>query len=503
MIDGVVCRAGRGGQQPPSRSRHASAFEVVVCSVGLGPLRSASASATAAPMQRQVGEGLREVADHPLAHRGRTPRRAGRRRWTARRSRSISACASSSRPARGVRRDQPERAGQERVLVAGEPVDAGLRCGSAAAARRASGPPRRPRWCRASAGRRRRGSRRREHQQRGVDLVGVVVLGEGVALARRSRASAPPRAPGRAARATARPGRRGRAARPRATARSKAAHTITREWVKCRSGPRISHSPLSGSSQCRGQLLDQRPLQRPGVVGVASTPACPGQLEGDHHLAEDVGLPLVHGAVADPHRPRAGVAGQVVERRARAARGAPSTAYMICRSSGSPATARSSQSRHSRASSVVAGRQQRLEGQGGVAQPAVAVVPVALAAEVLGQRGRRRRDDAAGAAVGEQPQREQRADDRRAVGARRSRTAPAHRSLELDRLGRPGARRPGVRACGWCEANQVVEKVSSSPSATSNSSTWRPSTACGSRGPRRTSHVGAGDRRDHLVAVPS
>ncbi len=50
---------------------------------------------------------------------------------------------------------------------------------------------------------------------------------------------------------------------------------------------------------------------------------------------------------------------------------------------------------------------QRVDGERGVAQPAVAVVPVALAAEVLRQRGRRRRHDAAGVDVGHQVQRQQ------------------------------------------------------------------------------------------------
>ena len=95
-------------------------------------------------------------------------------------------------------------------------------------------------------------------------------------------------------------------------ARSKAAHTMTREWVKCRSGPRISHSPLSGLVPVVGEVVDEGALQVPGVVGLGE-PRLPGVLEGDHHLAEHVGLALPHGAVADADRPRAGVARQVVE----------------------------------------------------------------------------------------------------------------------------------------------------------------------------------------------
>ena len=46
------------------------------------------------------------------------------------------------------------------------------------------------------------------------------------------------------------------------------------------------------------------------------------------------------------------------------------------------------------------------------------------------------------------------------------------------------------RGSSWCEGTQVVEKVSSSPACTSNSSTCLPSTARGSRGPRRISRSG-------------
>ena len=66
-------------------------------------------------------------------------------------SRSIRASASSRRPVRGVLLDEPERAGEERMLVARQPVDARTRCGSGAAGRRASGRARSRRPCRASA----------------------------------------------------------------------------------------------------------------------------------------------------------------------------------------------------------------------------------------------------------------------------------------------------------------------------------------------------------------
>ena len=55
---------------------------------------------------------------------------------------------------------------------------------------------------------------------------------------------------------------------------------------------------------------------------------------------------------------------------------------------------------------------QRLQGEGRVADPGVAVVPVALPAGRLGQRGRRRRHRRAGRHVGESLDRERRALDR-------------------------------------------------------------------------------------------
>src|SRR5271155_3113526 len=62
------------------------------------------------------------------------------------------------------------------------------------------------------------------------------------------------------------------------------------------------------------------------------------------------------------------------------------------------------------------------QSEGGVAQPAIAVVPVARTADLLGQRGGRRRDNSAGRAKGQTLQRDQRAFD--GIGPRTGRTAP-------------------------------------------------------------------------------
>ena len=101
----------------------------------------------------------------------------------------------------------------------------------------------------------------------------------------------------------------------------------------------------------------------------------------------------------------------------------------------------------------VAGVQHREQRQGRVAEPAVAVVPVADAADLLGQRGRRRGDDAAGGRVGERLEDEQRLVDLLVVVA----VVPAlprpvepvvlglgQRPLGVDRLGhRLVRRKPG------------------------------------------------------------
>ena len=141
------------------------------------------------------------------------------------------------------------------------------------------------------------------------------------------------------------------------------------------------------------------------------------------HRAVDVVLALVERAVADAHRARAGVAGQVVARRL-----------------GQVATPVDAV--HDLQRAVVVGLEvadelhelvglpvevepvQRLQRERRVAHPRVAVVPVALAARRLGQRRRRRRDGGAGRHVGEALDRQRRALDRLApavVGDRRAR----------------------------------------------------------------------------------
>ena len=265
-------------------------------------------------------------------------------------------------------------------------------------------------------------------EQARVDLAGVVVLGEGVprgVVPALEHLRAAPRSRSVRQRSTS-------PSRPCCstafTARSKATQTITREWVKCRSGPRISQMPLSGWSQCvaSSSTSTRCSAQLCGVLleaGVARV------LEGDHHLAEHVGLALVDGAVADPDRAGAGVPGQVVE----LALGQPApTVHAVHDLQVLRVPGHRAQQPVAPAEGLVgvAGRQQRLEGERGVAQPAVAVVPVAFAAELLGQRRGGRRHDAAGLRVRHHPQGEQAAAHE--VGVREVRGAGEGPALVVD-----------------------------------------------------------------------
>ena len=134
--------------------------------------------------------------------------------------------------------------------------------------------------------------------------------------------------------------------------------------------------------------------------------ALPGEVEGVHHLAVDIHLVLVGGRVADPHRAGSLVAVQPVD----LVLGEPPLTgravhdLEIGRIAGDgpqepvpPALG----------FLLVARHHERVEGEGGVPQPAVAVVPVADASELLGQRRRGGGDDAPRRRVGERLEGEQ------------------------------------------------------------------------------------------------
>ena len=132
---------------------------------------------------------------------------------------------------------------------------------------------------------------------------------------------------------------------------------------------------------------------------------------------------------------------------------------MICTSAGSPAIARSSQPRQAVASSTYPWFIEHGEGERGVPQPDVAVVPVARAAELLGQARRRGGRDAARVLVREGAQHGERPDDLVVVlplvadaarprvpprlgGGQRARRRPARAAPPGRRGTRSGRRRP-------------------------------------------------------------
>ena len=165
--------------------------------------------------------------------------------------------------------------------------------------------------------------------------------------------------------------------------------------------------------------------------------------------AVDVVLALVERAVADPHRARAGVAGELVDRRLGQVAAPVDAVHDLQRAVGVGLEV--GDELHELVGLPVEVQPvQRLQREGRVADPGVAVVPVALAARRLGQRGGERGDRRAGRHVREALDRERRALDRLApavVGDPRARDPRRARSASSPRAGRsPRRRRPATRA---------------------------------------------------------
>ena len=167
-------------------------------------------------------------------------------------------------------------------------------------------------------------------------------------------------------------------------------------------------------------------------------------------LAVDVQLELLRRGVADPHRRRVLVAGEPATSNS-VSRRSPATPYMICSSLRARRPRRGAASGATRAPRRCSPRHQRVERERRVAQPAVAVVPVADAADPLGQRRGRRGDDAARGRVGERLEGDERAvDELLPLAVVRAALRPL-----LPPRGRPGERHAashragaGVRATG-------------------------------------------------------
>ncbi len=162
---------------------------------------------------------------------------------------------------------------------------------------------------------------RREHQQRGVDLGGVVVLGEGVALRVEAARRGPPRGQRSRIRRHSSTGPVRPCSSTARTARSNAAHDHRPRVgeVPLRS-PRISQRPWSGSCQVSARFsISTRwsahalsscptPASRAVSSAIITSPST------SVWRCSTAPLPIRTGR-------RAGVARQVVERRARAAAG--------------------------------------------------------------------------------------------------------------------------------------------------------------------------------------
>ena len=169
----------------------------------------------------------------------------------------------------------------------------------------------------------------------------------------------------------------------------------------------------------------------------------PSRSSADGHdrgdLAVHVELELLGRRVADPDRPRALVARQVRQLELDQAPLAADAVHDLDRGGiAGPDAQQVVAVRHRLVR--VAGVEQRLQREHRVAQPGVAVVPVAHAADLLRQRRRRRRDHRAGLLGGHRLERDQRREHLVAVVAL---VAAATAPLAPPRL-RPRERRVGV-----------------------------------------------------------
>ena len=231
----------------------------------------------------------------------------------------------------------------------------------------------------------------------------------------------------------------------RRCALSRATQHIILEWVKCSGSLRTSQMPLSGRRQIAQTRSAISARRRPvsGVELAAGHGVDPGGL---HQIAVDVELLLAGGTVADAHRARAAIAGQRERRSVRALAAVEPVEDAQPRMR----QLRGVQQPPEEGLALVRAAElhQRAQRERRVAQPAEAVVPVALPADLLGQRARGRRRDRAGWRVDQQLERQRAADDRLpprpCVGSRSRPVAPERDRRHQARL-RLAARREHER----------------------------------------------------------
>ena len=204
--------------------------------------------------------------------------------------------------------------------------------------------------------------------------------------------------------------------------------------------PLVRLAPDRG--RARRLRLDDRP-QAP------RQPVAAPRVEQDRvqRRAVDVVLALVERAVADPHRPRARVAGELVDRRLGQVAPAVDPVHDLQRPVG--VRLEIADELHELVGLPVQVEPvQRLEGEGRVADPRVAVVPVALAARRLRQRRGQRRDGGARRHVRQALDRERRALDRLAPAVIGDPRAADPRAPEPRRQVEPLGRLVDVRGRG-------------------------------------------------------
>ncbi len=161
--------------------------------------------------------------------------------------------------------------------------------------------------------------------------------------------------------------------------------------------------PVVGVAPPFDRALDLPLEARPRDAG-QELPGPQVQVDRVEQGAPDVVLVLRPGAVADPHGLRVVVAGEVVERRLLELGLAADPVHHVERRA--VADLVGDEVEEAVRLEVEPERVEAPQRERRVAHPAVAVVPVPLAAGRLGERGRRRRDQRAGGRVGEALQRE-------------------------------------------------------------------------------------------------
>ena len=276
----------------------------------------------------------------------------------------------------------------------------------------------------------------RRQQRRGVERVGLVVLAQDAAITDAVLEDVAADLLGRRPPGRLQLGVATDLGQLRGAVERDPAHELRRHVV-LRLAPRLPDALVRVPPHGRralGLRLDDRPEP-------SRQPLAPARVQEERveDGAVDVVLPLVEGAVADPHRARSGVPGEVVERRLGQVAATVDPVHDLERAVVVRLDVRDELHELVRLP-VEVQVVQRLQGERRVAHPRVAVVPVALAARRLGQRGRERGDRRAGRHVGQPLDREGRALDRVAPAVVRDACPPEPGTPEADRRREAGLR---------------------------------------------------------------